>query len=153
MERALALHQRGEARCDGLRIAGVQTRLEIEWYAREIHPWDSDESETARSELFILQTLKDTEAAIGRLFASLPEIEAITLAVREPGSESVILAGSVSRPARVPDPRLSVGMRLRDMGVVYHSDGCRFEPLGSLSRQEAVEHDDVGVHLGYRGVK
>jgi hypothetical protein len=126
MERALALNLRGEARSDGLRIAAVKTRLEIEWYVREIHPWDRDESD-ACSSLFVLQTLKDTEAAIYRLFSSLPEIDAIALAVREQCSNDVILSGTVFR-STVPDPHLSVGMRLREWGVTYHSDGFRFEP-------------------------
>ena len=40
IERALALHLRGEARRDGLSAIRMATHLDIEWRARDIHPWD-----------------------------------------------------------------------------------------------------------------
>ena len=64
MERALALHLRGEVRKDGLRLKKLSTRLEIEWWARDIHPWDRHEAPDQRAWLFFRQSLSDTEAAI-----------------------------------------------------------------------------------------
>lgn len=132
IRKALALHLRGEARRDGLRIKGIRTQLDIEWYARDIHPWDRADLEEARSGLFVRHTLADTEAAIGRLFSFLPEIDAITVGVREQNSGNVIMAGTICRSAPMPDTSLSLGMQLRRRGITYYSDGSRFESLGSM---------------------
>src|SRR5581483_5487603 len=124
IRKALALHLRGEARRDGLRIKGISTQLDIEWYARDIHPWDRADFEEGRSELFVRHTLADTEAAIGRLFSFLPEINAITVGVREQTSGNVIMAGTICRSAPpMPDTSLSLGMQLRRRGITYYSDG------------------------------
>ena len=40
LQRALALHLRGEVRRDGLNLTVAIIHLEIEWRARDIHPWD-----------------------------------------------------------------------------------------------------------------
>jgi hypothetical protein len=137
IERALALHLRDEVRSDGLTLKKLTNRLEIEWCARDIHPWDRHDPPDQRALLFVRQSLADTEAAIKRLFQALPEVDTIALTVVDPHSESVILAGTVDRCVVEPDTRLSVGMRLWQRGIKYHSDGFQFEPLDS--------GDDKGV--------
>jgi hypothetical protein len=131
IERALALHLRDEVRSDGLKLRKLTNRLEIEWRARDIHPWDRHDPPDERAWLFVRQCLADTDAAITRLFRELPQVDTIALTVVEPHSESVIMAGTVDRDVVEPDGGLSVGMRLWQQGIKYHSDGFQFEPLGS----------------------
>lgn len=127
IERALALYLRGEARRDGLELKSLNTRLEIEWYARDIHPWDFDDSPEKKSALFVRDSLADTDAVITRLFQALPEIDVIALTVFEQASGAAIIAGTVVRSTEEPDSGLSAGMRLRQRGIKYRSDGFRFE--------------------------
>jgi hypothetical protein len=131
IERALALHRRGEARRDGLKLKKLSNRLAIEWQARDVHPWDRHNPPERKGALLVRQSLADAEAAITRLFQFLPQIDVIALTVLDHNSESVIMAGTVYRSAEEPDAELSVGMRLWERGVKYHSDGWVFEPLGS----------------------
>ena len=120
VEGALALHRRGEVRNDGLKLDGVHSHLEISWHAREIHPWDRDILRGSRKQAaFVEQALADTEAAILRLFEKLPHVDVIELSVLEPTSKRLIAAGTVHR-SELSGRRahlLSVGMRLRDLGV------------------------------------
>jgi hypothetical protein len=136
LRRALALHLRGEVRKDGLNLTAATTHLEVEWRARDIHPWDREllpPSQRARA--FVEQALADTEAAIYRLFSALPEVNLITLKVREHESEGLIISGTVlRRDTLARDQELSIGMRLRYLGVTYHSAGALFEPLQESSR-------------------
>jgi hypothetical protein len=131
IERALALYLRGEARRDGLTLKKLSNRLEIEWRARDVHPWDRDDPPDRKGAILVRQSLADTEAAITRLFRALPQVDAIALTVLEHHSESVIMAGTVYRSEAEPGGELSAGMRLWRRGVKYHSDGWVFEPLGS----------------------
>ena len=95
IERSLALYLRGEARSDGLSAITVVTHLDIEWRAREIHPWDRGLlSPPQRAAAFVEQSLFDTEAAIHRLFAASPQVDFITLRVFEPDSARVIISGT-----------------------------------------------------------
>ena len=131
VKRALALHLRGEVRKDGLMLASVTTHMEIEWRARDIHPWDRPLlSQSERAATFVSQTLADTEAAVHRLFEALPQVDVIALRVLDPVAETVIISGAVTRPAALHrDERLSIGMRLLYLGLTYHSAGALFEPL------------------------
>ncbi len=131
IQRALALYLRGEARRDGLKLKKLSNRLEIEWWARDVHPWDRDDPPNRKGALLVRQSLADTEAAITRLFQTLPQVDAIALTVFDRNSESVIMAGTVYRFEADPGAELSVGMRLWKRGVKYHSDGWVFEPLAS----------------------
>ena len=122
VEDALALHRRGEVRRDGLKLDGLFSHLKIRWHARDIHPWDRHLQGSGRQAAFAEQALADTEAAILRLFERLPHVDVIELSVLEPGSETLIAAGTVHRTdlsARRAH-LLSVGMRLRDIGVQYN---------------------------------
>jgi hypothetical protein len=131
IERALALHLRGEVRRDGLKPLNSMTHLELEWRARDIHPWDRGLlSPTQSAAAFVEQSLADTEAAIRRLFQALPYIDAITVRVFDETSKAVIISGTVTRPdTSARDEKLSIGMRLRYLGITYHSAGSLFEAL------------------------
>ena len=137
IQRALALHHRGEARKDGLTPTNITTHLEIEWRARDVHPWDRCLlSPAERAAAFVKQALADTEAAIRRLFATLPNVDVITLKVLDRRLENVIISGTVSRPGAVSrNDDLSTGMRLSCLGLTFHSAGCEFEPLEKYDRR------------------
>jgi len=131
IERALALHLRSEVRRDGLKPLRSMTHFEIEWCARDVHPWDRGLlSPAQRAAAFVEQSLADTEAAIHRLFEALPQVDVISLRVFDQASKTVILSGTVARPATpARDENLSIGMRLRYLGITYHSAGSLFEAL------------------------
>lgn len=131
IRRALALHLRGEARGDGLQPISVATHLEIEWRARDVHPWDrSLLAPSEKAMAFVQQSLKDTEAAVERLLGALPNVDVLALKVLDHTTEGVIISGSVSRPDFLArDQQLSIGMRLMYLGLIYHSAGSIFEPL------------------------
>jgi hypothetical protein len=158
--RALALHLRGEARKDGLEPASFSTHLEIEWRARDIHPWDRPLlSRSERAAAFVRQSLADTEAAVHRLFAALPQVDVITLRVLDRVSETLIISGTVARPAASnQDARLSIGMRLLYLGLTYHSAGALFEPLEQdhcpaipADASRAFRPEEVLAKATYRG--
>lgn len=122
IEQALGLERRGEARKDGLRLGKMQHRLEIRWRARDIHPWDRHLPGEVKQTRFVEQALVDTEAAIARLFDSLPEIDVIDLCVTEPESDAPMLSGTVYRSDfQNVCPSPSVRMRLTEMGVTLES--------------------------------
>jgi hypothetical protein len=128
--RALALNKRGEARSDGLSLSHFQNRLQIEWRAREVHPWDRDLPQARVARLFAEQCLKDADAALERLFATLPEIDVIEFKMLEPNSGASILSGTVTRSESMNVRAPSSGMRLKQLGVTYRLQNWRFEPLG-----------------------
>jgi|SRR5579862_8988978 len=133
IHRALALHLRGEVRRDGLVLKNACNRLEIQWRARDIHPWDRDLSFDTEESLFAEQTLADTEAAICRLFEALPQVDVIELSVLGRRPESAIMSGTIHRSALRAARRglMSTGMRLMDLGVRYHLSGWEFQSLNS----------------------
>jgi len=111
---------RNEVRRDGLTLIKTSNQLVIEWRARDIHPWDRDRgcSEEEKAQLFNEQCFSDTEAAIRRLFSSLPVIDEIHFRVISPDSNAELLAGRVARPAleQVTESASPRG-RLRQMGI------------------------------------
>jgi len=157
--RALSLAPRGGVRDDGLRLvklrqlSGQETSLE--WWARCIHPWDSDLSPLRQSELFSQQALLDTEAALIRLFRRLPGIDHIAFRVLDPVARNgfaavdtkegadgavespefgvrVILAGNVERKDLIPARHSqSIKMRLMMMGVRFLLVGGQLEALAA----------------------
>lgn len=117
---ALSLHRRGEARRDGLSLVGAENLLRIRWRARLPHPWDRDFPQGQIPSAFDEQLLADTEAAAGRLFEFLPQLDLVDLTVLEPASNNVLLAGTVSRAdlQYVRNSNLSsIRMRLLRLGV------------------------------------
>jgi len=152
IERALALHLRGEVRSDGLDRASSTTHLEIAWRARDIHPWDPglvSRDQTARA--FVEQALADTEAAISRLFEALPQVDVTILRIFEQGSDRLIISGTVSRADNsARDGELAIGMRLRYLGITYHSAGpsCAVTHLCSgLPCNVALVGSKTGPHF------
>ena len=128
--RALALNKRAEARSDGLSLSHFQNRLQIEWRAREIHPWDRDLPLARVTRLFAEQCLRDADAALKRLFATLPQIDVIEFKMLDPNSGASILSGTVTRSESMNVRAASSGMRLKQLGVRYRLQNWRFEPLG-----------------------
>jgi hypothetical protein len=132
VRRALALRPRGAVPHDVLILNNLILSgrcLKLEWRARDIHPWDRDLPPTEQTELFSEQALQDTDAALIRLFQGLAEIEQIEFQVLKPdGSGDVILAGVVDRErVLAPQPRLSLRMRLLNLGVTYRMVDNRSE--------------------------
>jgi hypothetical protein len=119
VERALALQ--GEGRPDGLTLVRVRNRLEVRWRSRDIHPWDNPLSDDGKAQLFQEQLARDTEAAILRLFQSLPAIDRIDLQVLDPATDTVLLGGEVHRSAlNTIRSVTSVRMRLHQLGVTQN---------------------------------
>lgn len=117
---ALALQRRGEVRPDGLELASVCSRLDIQWRARDVHPWDCDLPCETTARMFREQSLTDTEAAILRLFNALPQVDVIGVTVLEPTRDTALIVGKVHRSAVNQSRRLlSVRMRLRELGLTY----------------------------------
>lgn len=77
------------------------------------------------------QCLADVDAAISRLFATLPEVDEIELRVLDPASGDPILAGTVSRAEVAAATAGSIGMKLKSLGLVYRLANWQFESLGS----------------------
>jgi hypothetical protein len=118
IKRALALHRRGEVRQDGLTLTTASHHLEIEWRAREIHPWDRGCSPQEEMRLFTEQYFSDAEAAICRLFAALPVVDVIQFRVIHLNSEDRLLEGTVARSALTQAKSdASARARLWQMGV------------------------------------
>jgi hypothetical protein len=126
---ALALHRRGEVRSDGLNAVRISNHLEIEWTARNIHPWDRGQPWDSGFAL-VDQTLADTDAAVARLFEALPHVDAIMLRIFDPASGAAIIAGTVYRSG-ISDmnKNVSVRMRLNRSGLKFRSTGLSLEPL------------------------
>ena len=114
IERALALHRRGEARSDGLQLTSAKTTLHIEWLARDVHPWDRGRSRDQTERLFSEQCLADANAAISRLF-------------RDP-AQAPLLAGVVKRSDLYRSAGASIAMRLRSLGLKFRMHNMRLEP-------------------------
>jgi hypothetical protein len=132
---ALALHHRGEARRDGLTLTQVSHHLEIEWRARDVHPWDRASASQEREFLFAQQSMEDTDAALSRLFNELPELDVIDFAVTHPDSGQRILSGTVKRSCRLPRTRgVSARTRLWHRGVTTTVAAILSLALGSGAR-------------------
>ncbi|MGA2889824.1 MAG: hypothetical protein ABSE51_17385 [Terracidiphilus sp.] len=137
IKNALALNLRNEVRPDGLALSKVFSRLEIEWYARDIHPWDRDRniSQEDRALMFEQQCLRDTEAAISRLFERLPQVDTIELRVLEFQSKLPIITATVTRSSLETSETLSVGMRLLLSGAKLFLSDWQYATLELSSNQ------------------
>ncbi|HUD46702.1 MAG TPA: hypothetical protein VMR33_07720 [Candidatus Baltobacteraceae bacterium] len=135
--KALKLSPRGCVRNDVLVLSKLSKvsdqELQLEWLARDIHPWDRDLPAPDQAELFCQQALQDTESAILRLFRMLPDIAQINFRVLDPhASNRVILAGNVERGEISWACRLgSIKMRLLMMGVRFLMASGHLEPLAA----------------------
>jgi hypothetical protein len=118
IQESLALHHRGEVRRDGLSLNRASHHLEIEWRARDIHPWDRTDDTEIKDSLFAEQSAADADAVPSRLFKALPEIDVIEFRVMHPDSCELIVSGTVERSDPVPETRdVSARTRLWRRGV------------------------------------
>jgi hypothetical protein len=148
--RALALPPRGGVRNDVLRLKSLRVSgqyLQLEWRARDVHPWDRDLPLSRQAELFSEQALKDTDAAIVRLFRMLPDIEEIKLQVVKPMSfGGVIFAGVVDREsALAPQPPPSLKQRLITLGVRFKMGDDRLALLPANSWGPMLKNGGGGL--------
>ena len=129
--KALALGPRGFIPNDVLLLSKLSARVQVEWRTRDVHPWDRNVPPDRRADLFREQTLHDTDAAILRFFRLLPDLDAIEIRVLEPHAPNrLILAGTVARRDAMATRSLSSpGMRLKTMGIRFHTNGGHLEPL------------------------
>jgi hypothetical protein len=129
VRKALALNRRHEARSDGLELKLLETTLLVEWIAREVHPWERFGTAMSIQKLYTTQCLQDTQAAIQRLFAMIPEAEAIEVRVFSATSMTPILAGIVHRKDLKRAVYKSLGMNLKSLGISFRLSDWRLEPL------------------------
>ncbi len=101
--------------------------LKVEWYARDLHPWDRDLPIERRAERFAAAMMADTVVAIRQIFERLAEIDAIQIRVLDPTEpHKTILAGTVCRDdlnasRGCPSPAMS----LKLLGVQHlMTEGC-----------------------------
>src|SRR5262249_20479259 len=123
VDRALRLRPRGGCVDDRLVVKRISTRLEVEWCARDVHPWDRDLPVDRREELFLEQCHRDTVIAVRRIFAQLAEVDLIEIRVVTPQpSARTILAGTVSRrDQNMVTRQRSARMSLKLMGIHYEA--------------------------------
>jgi hypothetical protein len=129
VHRALALPPRGGVAKDILLLKQLFVHLQVEWFARDVHPWDRDLSKDRQAELFIQQCLEDVDAAIPRLFNELPEIDVVEIGVLDRESNAKIITGVVNRENSRASADLSLAMRLNALGVNYRRSNLRLEPI------------------------
>jgi len=136
---ALALHKRNEVRSDGLSVESLCNRLEIQWRARDVHPWDRELSGKERESAFLRQLMQDAEAALIRLFDGLPELDEIDVIVLDLQAENVLLSGTVQRASFAgPFHRIwSLRMRLAFLGITCHFAADSVVPPGFNDREAA----------------
>jgi hypothetical protein len=138
---ALALHRRGEARTDDPQLMDLTVRMELRWRAREIHPWDRDLPPVRAAQKLAQQTLKDTEAALERLFDACPAVDVIELSVVEPDRDGNhrIMFGTVRRDEFTQWHPLSTDMRLRLVGLHYRlvDEELQLLPADRLAEEKA----------------
>jgi hypothetical protein len=130
IRRALKLGARGALAGDHLALKRVSSQLQVEWCARDVHPWDRHLPVDRRTAVFVEQCLSDTVLAIERIFEGLAEVDVIGIRVVEPqSSENTILAGTVSRADldAIHEHR-SPGMRLKLLGIKYQVGEAGFTP-------------------------
>ena len=129
VSRALSLRPRGAIGNDGLVVQNLSSRFRVQLLARPIHPWDRDRPANERSEMFVQQCLEDVSTAIPKLFRSMPEIDELEVTVLDPRSKNAIIAGVVNRSDALTSNCLSVGMKLKAMGLAYRRSNFGFERL------------------------
>ncbi len=130
--RALALHDRGEVRADGLELKAMSITMRIEWFARDIHPWDRGADRGRRERLFADQCLRDADAAIYRLFDEIPELDTLELRVFHRELASPLLTGMVNKSDLIPkEERGALGMKLKTLGITFKMSNWQLEPLSA----------------------
>jgi hypothetical protein len=127
--RALSLKPRGAVAHDVLTMSKLSGQIQVEWVARDIHPWDRDQPEEEKSQLFLQQCLGDVDVAIARLFYALPEIDAIEIRVMHPMTKSKLIEGTVNRATLLSSSGAPIAVKLSAMGLHFRRSNGGFEPL------------------------
>jgi hypothetical protein len=119
VDRALRVLPRGGCADDRLIVKCISVGLRVEWWARDVHPWDRDLPVDERDELFLELCRRDTVDAVQRIFARLAEVDEIEIRVVQPDAAArTTLAGTVSRhDVNVVTSHPSPGMSLMLMGI------------------------------------
>jgi hypothetical protein len=109
----------------------VSTHLEIEWYARDVHPWDRDLPDKRKAVLFAEASLAQTATAIRRAFERFPEVSSLSIRVLAPRKpHGLLFSGSVLRRDLEGVPgHLSPAMTLKLLGIDYQLIDGVLEPL------------------------
>ena len=131
LAKALGIGRRPADSADVTPLRHVSTHMEIEWYARDIHPWDRDLPDKRKAALFAEGSLAHTATAIRRAFERFPEVTSVSIRVLAPRKpHGILFAGSVSRLdlAGVPE-NLSPAMTLKLLGITYQMSDGVLEPL------------------------
>lgn len=110
-------------------MSKLSGQIQVEWIARDIHPWDRDQPEEEKSQLFLQQCLADVDVAIARLFCALPEIDAIEIGVMHPISRAKLIKGTVNRATLLASSSAPIAVRLSAMGLHFRRTNGGFEPL------------------------
>ena len=122
-------------RRDGLQLTAAKATLSVEWLAREVHPWDRGLPADRLERRFADQCLNDTHAAIARLFDEFPVLDAVEVRVRRNPGAPTLLAGLVRRSSLRECGGLSIGMRLRNLGVSFRMNDLHLDQMeGSHSQ-------------------
>jgi hypothetical protein len=114
---------------DSLQIHALSARIQLEWTARPVHPWDHDLPQEEQSDLFVRQCLHDVDQAVAQLFERFDVVDELDISVRDPESNVRILAGVVSRPDYLASRGLSTQMRLKMAGLAYEIGRGGLQPL------------------------
>jgi hypothetical protein len=125
--KALTLAPRGGIARDGPLLREISHSLKLEWYARDVHPWDGDLPAERRAELFTAELMTDTLVVIRQMFERLAEIDVIQIRVLAPNEpDKTVLAGTVHRNDLNAAPDCpSPAMSLKLLGVQYRvTDEC-----------------------------
>jgi hypothetical protein len=106
---------------DRLVLHELSGQLQLEWYARAVHPWDRDLPPWRQVEAYFEQALADTDLAIRRIFQRLLEIDVIEIRVLDTQDPTkIMLVGVITREnALDADLPYSPKMRLKMMVVQY----------------------------------
>lgn len=117
--RALKPAARGGVLNDVLSLKAVSACVTVEWYARDVHPWDRDLPAESQAELLLDTARIDTLAAIRALFGTLPEVSEMRIRVIEPHApHQALFDGTVLREDADDVPTsVSPAMQLNILGI------------------------------------
>ena len=139
VKKVLALKSHRQGRVDGLELKGLKTTLQVEWIAREVHPWDRNRPPMSVQKLYTLQCLQDTHTAIEGLFNEIPEVEALDIRIFSAPSQSVVIAGLVHREDLTHAVFDSPAMNLKTLGVSFRMSNWRLEPLAAVQEHAEIK--------------
>ena len=128
-QRVLKLNLQGGPRKDCLSLSDLDTKIYVEWRARDLHPWDYSFPPEQQSAFFVKQVLMDAELVISKLFDSIRSADRIDVRVLDQKSQHVIMNGVVLRATLSSPKPKSVRMWLGQLGLHFRLSGNRFEPL------------------------